>query len=173
MSRGDHIYVRRARHYTHHGIDCGDGSVIHFVGPRGGTRYVARTQLEEFAGGGDVRVRHYARPCSAEETVRNAESLIGSTDYHVVRSNCEHFAAWCRTGRASSAQVRRWMLAAQGTASVAVTQSPGVHVAILGLIGAGLYALTRPRRPRPHTDPGTPAARRVLPGVESPSAIVS
>ncbi|MFT4286021.1 lecithin retinol acyltransferase family protein [Nocardioides sp.] len=128
MVRGDHIYVSRGRRYTHHGIDCGDGSVIHYVGPRGSIRYVARTPLEEFAAGDEVRVRQYKRAVDAEETMRNAESLIGSTDYHLIRNNCEHFAAWCRTGRARSSQVRRWTLAAQGTASVAVTQAAGLHV---------------------------------------------
>ncbi|HRT20579.1 MAG TPA: lecithin retinol acyltransferase family protein, partial [Candidatus Hydrogenedentes bacterium] len=31
MARGDHIKVRRFL-YSHHGIDCGDGTVIHYTG---------------------------------------------------------------------------------------------------------------------------------------------
>ena len=29
MDKGDHIFVYR-RGYSHHGIDCGDGTVIHY-----------------------------------------------------------------------------------------------------------------------------------------------
>lgn len=148
MARGDHIYVLRGRHYTHHGIDGGDGSVIHFVGPRGSVRRVARTPMEVFAAGAPVLVRAYEPHLDADETIRRAESRLGRAGYHLVRNNCEHFAAWCRTGRARSLQVRRWALAAQGTvASVVVTtQALGTHLALLGSLGAGLYALTRPVR---------------------------
>ena len=150
MARGDHIYVRRGRHYTHHGVDCGDGSVIHYVGPRGSVRYVARTPLREFAAGAAVQVRTHERRLGAEEAVRNAESRLGSSGYHLVRNNCEHFAAWCCTGRARSSQVRRWALAAQGTVAsmVVATQALGTHLAVLGTVGAGLYALARPVRRR-------------------------
>jgi hypothetical protein len=147
MARGDHIFVRRARRYSHHGIDCGDGSVIHYVGPRGSERYVARTPLEVFAAGSHVQVRPYAKRLSAEETVINAESRLGSVGYRLVRNNCEHFAAWCCTGRAASTQVRRWALVTQGTVAWLVTaQSLGAHLAVLGTLGAGLYAFARPRR---------------------------
>jgi hypothetical protein len=149
MARGDHVYVRRGRRYSHHGIDCGDGTVIHYVGPRGTDRYVARTTVEAFAAGSEVNVRSYGPRLSAEETISNAESRLGAVGYHLVRNNCEHFAAWCCTGRAASGQVRRWMVASQGTvASLVAAQSLGTHVAILGTVGAGLYALTRPLRRR-------------------------
>lgn len=149
MVRGDHIYVRRGRRYTHHGIDCGDGSVIHYIGRRTGIRRVGRTPFEDFAAGSRVRVRRYRHARSAEETLRTAESLIGTTDYHLIRNNCEHFAVWCRTGRSRSRQVRRWFLAALGTTSVAIVQTPGLHIVLIGLIGAGLFAITRPRAPWP------------------------
>ncbi|WP_243058128.1 lecithin retinol acyltransferase family protein [Nocardioides sp. SR21] len=109
MASGDHLVVRRGLRYSHHGIDCGDGSVIHHIRESRKLR-VARTSLEEFAAGSRVRVRTYAGRLSAEDAVRNAESRLGSTDYSLVRNNCEHFAAWCSTGRARSAQVRRWVL---------------------------------------------------------------
>lgn len=150
MARGDHIYVRRGRHYTHHGIDCGDGSAIHYVGPRGSVRYVARTPLEKFAAGAPVLVRHHERRLGTEEAIRNAESRLGSSGYSLVRNNCEHFAAWCCTGRARSSQVRRWALTAQGSVAsmVVATQALGTHIALLGTLGAGLYALSRPVRHR-------------------------
>lgn len=110
MAIGDHLYVRRGFRYSHHGIDCGDGTVIHHIREQR-KLYVARTSLEEFAAGSRVRVRAYAGRLSAEDAVRNAESRLGSTDYSLVRNNCEHFAAWCSTGRARSVQVRRWAMA--------------------------------------------------------------
>ena len=31
MAKGDHLYVDRGLgSFTHHGIDCGDGTVIHY-----------------------------------------------------------------------------------------------------------------------------------------------
>lgn len=149
MARGDHVYVRRGRRYTHHGIDCGDGRVIHFVGPRGSVRHVARTSIDEFAAGSDVLVRTYDERLSPEETVANAESRLGSSGYHLVRNNCEHFAAWCCTGRAASMQVRRWVWGSQGALATLVTaESAGAHVALLGTAGAGIYAMMRPLRRR-------------------------
>lgn len=149
MARGDHIYVRRGRRYSHHGIDCGDGSVIHYMGERGHTRYVGRTRLDDFAAGTDIRVRRHLRPLGADEVVARAESQMGSLGYHLVHNNCEHFAAWCCTGRAASSQVRRWALAVQGTlASVVAVQSMGAHLALLGSIGAGVYTLAGPLRRR-------------------------
>ena len=145
MARGDHVFVRRGRRYTHHGIDCGDGTVIHYVGPRGTERVVARTTLDEFALDGEVRVRTHVARLAPEETVRLAESRLGSTGYHLVRNNCEHLAVWCSTGRATSSQVRRWAVAAPGTvASVLATHSLGVDLAVAGTVGAGLFAARRP-----------------------------
>lgn len=149
MARGDHVYVRRGRRYTHHGIDCGDGSVIHYVGPRGTVRRVARTPVEEFAAGSEVLVRTYETRLSADEAIANAESRLGSSGYHLVRNNCEHFAAWCCTGRAASTQVRRWFLGSQGALATIVTaESAGAHMVLLGTAGAGLYVAARPLRRR-------------------------
>lgn len=59
--RGDHIFVQRLRGlFTHHGIDCGDGTVIHFTGETWKTpRSVQRTSLKSFARGGVIEVRDY------------------------------------------------------------------------------------------------------------------
>jgi hypothetical protein len=143
--RGDHVYVRRGFRYTHHGIACGDGTVIHYVGPRGTVRHVGRTSIEDFEAGGTVRVKLQRRQLSADEAIEAAESMIGFADYHLTRSNCEHFAAWCSTGRARSMQVERWALAAHGMASFVVLYVASLHIAFAGLAGAGLYALTRAR----------------------------
>lgn len=63
MARGDHIYVRRyGGTYAHHGIDAGDGTVIHYMSSHWMTpRVVRRTSLEKFARGDEVLVRDYER----------------------------------------------------------------------------------------------------------------
>lgn len=157
MSRGDHVYVRRRRRYTHHGIDCGDGTVIHYVGAWGTVRRVERTSLDSFAEGAEVVVRRYRRRLPVDEIVDSAESRVGSQGYHLVRNNCEHLATWASTGSASSSQVRRWAMAAPGAvASVSAAQTAGVHLMLFGSVGVGVYALTRPLRRyrRREADPG-------------------
>ncbi|HVN43438.1 MAG TPA: lecithin retinol acyltransferase family protein [Steroidobacteraceae bacterium] len=61
MARADHIMVPRLGGvFVHHGIDCGDGTVIHFTGETWATpRSVQRTSLQEFARGTAVKVRDY------------------------------------------------------------------------------------------------------------------
>ncbi|MPZ93819.1 MAG: NC domain-containing protein [Propionibacteriales bacterium] len=149
MGRGDHIYVRR-RGYTHHGIDCGDGTVIHFTGIRGTGRYVGRTPIGDFAAGRPVKTRRYPQRLDADETVRNAESRMDSREYHLVTNNCEHFATWCCTGRSVSGQVRGigvWTLhGAVTSALVMVTSTP--HTAAVGTAGLGIYAVARRFRRR-------------------------
>ena len=101
MSRGEHVYVHRRRHlsrYSHHGIDCGDGTVIHYAGVPGTVRRVERTLMASFAEGSEVFVRSYRRRLPVEEVVTNAESRLGSDGYHLVWNNCEHFATWCSKG---------------------------------------------------------------------------
>ena len=60
MHAGDHIYVDRLGGvYSHHGIFCGDGEVIHFNGSNWLQSSVHRTSLECFARGDTVQVREY------------------------------------------------------------------------------------------------------------------
>lgn len=148
MSRGDHVYVRRKRRlgrYSHHGIDCGDGTVIHYDRGWGSVRRVERTSWDSFADGSRVSVRRYRHRLQVEEIVCNAESRLGAHGYHLVRNNCEHFATWASTGSAASTQVRRWALAAPGAVtSIGVGEASGVHMVFLSGVGLGVYALTRP-----------------------------
>ncbi len=74
MAAGDHIYVKRfGGVYAHHGIDCGDGSVIHYTGESWyAPRRVQRTPLELFARDGEVLVRDYS---AFFEQLRNPENL--------------------------------------------------------------------------------------------------
>lgn len=166
MSRGDHIYVRRRRRYSHHGIDCGDGTVIHYVGAWGTVRRVERTSLDSFTQGSQVLVRRHRHRLPVEEIVANAESRLGSQGYHLVRNNCEHFATWASTGSGASSQVRGWAVAAPGAAaSVGVAEAAGAHVMLLGSLGMGLYALTKPlqrRRRRRRQISGHPAHENAM-----------
>jgi hypothetical protein len=62
MARGDHVYAMRLGGlYSHHAVDVGGGSVIHYTGPTGPASRVARTTFAHFAAGDAVRVRSYAR----------------------------------------------------------------------------------------------------------------
>ena len=52
MARGDHIYVYRyfpGFQYTHHGIDCGDGTVIHYS-----EEIIERIAIQEFSQGKNI-----------------------------------------------------------------------------------------------------------------------
>ena len=118
MARGDHLYYYMAGGtYSHHGIDCGDGTVIHYeltpwmkvTGKFQPERdaSIARTDFEEFARGNEVRIRDYggARIDDVATVMERAESRIGEDAYSVFGNNCEHFVVWCKTGEATSSQV--------------------------------------------------------------------
>jgi len=148
MSRGDHIYVIRRAGYSHHGIDCGDGSVIHFTGEPGALKQgacIARSSLDEFLQGGRRRERNYGLRDDAETTVARAESKLGDTGYHIVSNNCEHFATWCCTGTPASKQVRGvGSLTAQGAVATSTVVATGGVVASVGVVqglsGAGIMS---------------------------------
>jgi len=115
MARGDrleveHRIVGSTVTYLHHGIDLGDGTVVHarpheFRNPFGGGR-VVRTSLAEFAEGRAVRVRNEPPAAfSPDEIAARALAHVDRDGYDLVIDNCEHFATWCATGRRSSRQV--------------------------------------------------------------------
>ena len=115
MPRGDRLEVEHriagsTVTYLHHGIDIGDGTVVHarprdFRNPFGGGR-VVRTSRADFAEGRPVRV--CAEPpaeFSADEIAARALAHVDRDGYDLVIDNCEHFATWCATGRRASRQV--------------------------------------------------------------------
>jgi hypothetical protein len=115
MAAGDWLRVERrfagsTVTYMHHGIDVGDGTVVHarprdFAQPLDGGS-VVRTSRAEFAAGSQVFVTH--EPAGAfppDEIVARALSQVGRDGYCPVVDNCEHFATWCATGERSSRQV--------------------------------------------------------------------
>lgn len=116
MEQGDHLYYYRGGvAYSHHGIYCGDGTVVHYesslwmkfagtlrekVVPR-----IARVSLETFGLGCTPRVRSYSSADMPEVVMERALSRVGEADYHLLDNNCEHFAVWCKTGQRCSTQV--------------------------------------------------------------------
>jgi Lecithin retinol acyltransferase len=135
--RGDHLIVDRGV-YRHHGIDRGDGTVVHFAGTASDKKEVSvrLASLEGFVGGGSVWVRRYGERLDPEETVRRAESMVGECGYSLVSNNCEHLASWCATGVAESRQVERITATGGGTA-VALAASLGCadFLASIGSVG--------------------------------------
>lgn len=146
MARGDHIYVRRLG-YTHHGIDCGDSTVVHYTGEVGQKKEAAirRTPLADFLKGGNLKVRPYGRCDPPHAVVDRAESRLGEDRYHLAFNNCEHFATWCKTGNSSSEQVKDTASTTGGAvaggsvlaASVGVVSAAGE---VAGLGGAGIMS---------------------------------
>ncbi len=111
MARGDQIYVYREFFkldgvYEHHGIDCGDGSVIHYRKP---SEVVERTSVGTFTRGQKVYVRRYPVRYIADTAIQRAESRLGEQKYNFLFNNCEHFATWCVTGVSDSRQVREFI----------------------------------------------------------------
>ncbi len=113
MSKGDCIYVYRnlARLeglYKHYGIDCGDGTVIHYRKP---SETIEQTSLATFSRGNPVYVAEYSDGFGyiPDVVVQRAESRLGEQDYNLLFNNCEHFVTWCKTGVINSKQVKEFL----------------------------------------------------------------
>ncbi|MDZ4860483.1 MAG: lecithin retinol acyltransferase family protein [Candidatus Hydrogenedentes bacterium] len=122
MARGDHLRVWR-NGYWHHGIDCGDDTVIHYTGElfNSAGAAVRRTSREAFAKGGVVRRVKSDSAYDSEGIIARAESRLEEMRYSAIFNNCEHFAHWCTTGTKRSRQVNRAITAATGVAVAAFT----------------------------------------------------
>ncbi len=112
MARGDQIYilerfVNLQGVYEHHGIDCGDGSVIHL---RKTNETITRTPFFDFTKNQTVYVKHYPLSFVSDVVVHRAESRLGEiARYNLLFNNCEHFATWCKTGYPHSQQVKEFI----------------------------------------------------------------
>lgn len=106
---GAHLRADRGL-YSHHGIDMGDGTVVHFTGEpfERVNAAVARTPFETFANGCPVSVVGHA--VDPMEVCKRARQHLGHSGYHLLFNNCEHFANWCVTGCRRSRQVDRTAL---------------------------------------------------------------
>jgi Lecithin retinol acyltransferase len=108
MARGDQIYVMRPLAgldslYQHHGIDCGDGTVIHYYKPDGAE--ISRTSYETFAQGKPVYTKQYTTSYVPDVVIDRAESRLGERQYNLLTNNCEHFATWCKIGENECVQL--------------------------------------------------------------------
>ncbi len=131
---GAHVYVSRDV-YSHHGIDCGDSTVIDFAG-QGGDKagaIIRRVPLVEFAQGASIRTRAYGTSYSPEAIVARAASMIGRSGYDLFSNNCEHFATWCVTGKHNSAQLET----AWSAAGMAGVGSLGPRIGRSAVVGLG------------------------------------
>ncbi|NEP82606.1 MAG: NC domain-containing protein [Okeania sp. SIO3B3] len=111
MAKGDQIYTLREflnidGVYEHHGIDCGDGTVIHY---RKSTETIERTSKEYFTDKRKVYVKRYPVRYIADTVIQRAESRLGERKYNIIFNNCEHFATWCITGVSYSQQVKNFI----------------------------------------------------------------
>ncbi len=113
MAKGDQLYVWRELAnvegiYEHHGIDCGDGDVIHYRKP---SEIIEKTPFSTFSKGNPVYIREYPIGfCFIGDVVVNrAINRLGENKYNLLFNNCEHFATWCKTGVNDSKQVREFV----------------------------------------------------------------
>jgi len=104
--RGDHLVVQFGP-YTHHGIDMGDGRVIHF-GRGLHDKTNARIEIvdrADFCGDRPTKVKAIPAAFDPDEIIARAELRLGQADYDLFDNNCEHFVNWCRLGVANSSQI--------------------------------------------------------------------
>ena len=146
MARGDHIFVHR-RGYTHHGIDAGDGTIIHYTGEVGqkANAVIRQTAIDEFARGCPIHVQVYAASDSADMTIERARGRFGETKYHLLFNNCEHFATWCKTGQQKSEQVKDTACVGGGAVGSGAGVAAGLGTvsatgAAAGLSGPGIMS---------------------------------
>ncbi len=146
MAKGDHIRVKR-KLYFHHGIDVGEGAVIHFTGEPGNkvNARVMETSVQEFLDGGKLEIVRYKNSFPPDQVVEKARRHLGESEYSLIFNNCEHFARWCKTGDKKSEQVNDAAAttgASVGTGMAATASIAGVSVAgsATGLSGAGVMS---------------------------------
>ncbi|MFV2066100.1 MAG: lecithin retinol acyltransferase family protein [Pirellulales bacterium] len=107
MSKGEHLAVRRSL-YWHHGIDLGDGHVMHYGRGLDNKKdaVVESVTWNIFSQGRSVQIVPGERRFSPDTVVDRAWSRLGERCYDVLDNNCESFVRWCRTGVAESHQAR-------------------------------------------------------------------
>jgi hypothetical protein len=103
MAKADHVFVSHGI-YTHHGIDFGDGSVVHLSRASG---KVCQVNLDDFLRGRRLLSRHWEDGYEPDIVLERAYSRLGEPGYNLAYRNCEHFASWCKSGIAHSSQVKR------------------------------------------------------------------
>lgn len=170
MAKGDHLTIASTLAgipFQHHGIDMGDGTVVHLApenGPRvtlrdeSGEFAVRRDSMEEFCRGQIPEVIRHTDRRDPNEVVAAAESMLGKTGYSLLDGNCEHFATLCATGRHESHQIEMseatvaavtsmatkavWSLSSRVAGRFALRSAMRVHPAAMLADGVEVAALT-------------------------------
>ncbi|CEM21234.1 unnamed protein product [Vitrella brassicaformis CCMP3155] len=162
LKPGDHIAREINGHVsgqlaTHHGIYVGNGRVIHFSGNeamgglkglsaavgKGKAKVRCTSVLQFMKYGYNLRVKRYAEPTADKKTVERAEAAFHEQwypSYHLLKNNCEHFAHYCKTGRAQSSQVHTALAVGVGVIGVAAV---GITALGLGALGGAIAARGR------------------------------
>lgn len=135
---GDHVCIEcfNGMAYTHHGIDCGDDTVIHFSKLKG---KISRDPMSSFASAsldGNVYVYDYEDCYSPSVVIQRAKSKLGQAGYNLGFSNCEHFATWCKTGDWESQQVNNVV----GTAGNIASKASAAGLVALGTMETAVAA---------------------------------
>jgi len=146
MATGDHVFVHRLG-YTHHGIDIGDGSVIHYTGEvcQKADAVVRQTRTELFAAGCQIWVREYHVCDEIDISLERARGRLGENTYNLFANNCEHFACWCKTGKHHSEQVKDALASGAGAVGSGSAVAGGIGAvsamgAAAGLSGPGIMS---------------------------------
>ena len=157
VERGDHVAWHKWYAIWHHGIvvDIPDGgralTVIHYNGDitklDGHFASVRLETIDVDPTKEDVYRVDYpaADRCPVEVVIQRARERLGEAKYNPLTNNCEHFARWCKTGRAECEQVRKCGecvgLAGQGAVTRAAA-TEGIEAAVTRLVGkVGNFAL--------------------------------
>ena len=106
MAKGDHLTVDRDW-YVHHGIDVGDGQVVHYGRGVEDKRNacVELVPWSIFANGRSVRTVDSPRSYAPDTVIARARRRLGERCYDLFDNNCEAFVSWCRSGQPVSRQV--------------------------------------------------------------------
>lgn len=115
MAGGDHLEVNRGGFY-HHGIDLGNGEVVHFTGDplNKFDAQVSRELITDFAGRGSPRVVSYSGEVMHPDhvcVIAPGQWQNRKRGYSLFTNNCEHLATYCKTGVARSKQVENFFKA--------------------------------------------------------------
>lgn len=115
LSPGDHIATFREKFtvaYSHHGIFVGGNvGVIHFEGENKRNATVKAGDLKSFCKGNKLyKVRYLnVKPRDPKDVIKVAERLRNNPavwgEYNLLSHNCEHFATYCKYGKAVSVQL--------------------------------------------------------------------
>jgi Lecithin retinol acyltransferase len=114
LREGDHLYIvcklPLGAWFQHHGIYLGNLQVMHYATrfpdfKDGEVKIASLTQFQKFNGRKNRlhRIR-YAGAEAGDRIVARAHRRMGEKEYHLTRNNCEHFANWCATGKATCKQ---------------------------------------------------------------------